>query len=71
VRPLRTACLQRALMRYALLRRHGYAAGFVVGVRPGGPDGFEAHAWVTLGDQPILEAHPINYRPTFVWPQAT
>ena len=66
---LRTACLQRALMRYALLRRHGHAGSFVIGVRPGGPDGFEAHAWVTLGGEAIMEHGAPDYRGTFVWPQ--
>ena len=64
----RTGCLKRALLRYALLRRQGYAAGFVIGVRPGGPDGFEAHAWVTLDGRPVMEHKPLDYRRTFVWP---
>jgi hypothetical protein len=68
-RPLRTACLERALVRYALLRREGHSASFVVGVRPGGPHGFEAHAWVMLGDQAIMEREPVRYQPTFVWPR--
>lgn len=68
-RPLRTACLERALVRYGLLRGQGYPATFVVGVCSGGADGFQAHAWVTLDDRPIMERDPVVYRPTFVWPQ--
>ncbi|MDD9933399.1 MAG: lasso peptide biosynthesis B2 protein [Myxococcales bacterium] len=67
-RPTRTACLKRALMRYRMLRREGYDASFVIGVRSGGEDGFEAHAWVTIDDAPLMEREPINYRPTFIWP---
>lgn len=68
-RPTRTACLQRALLRYALLRRHGYEARFHIGVRPGGhADGFEAHAWVTLEEAPVMERMPLNYTPTLAWP---
>lgn len=70
-RPTRTACLKRALMRYALLRRAGYPATFVIGVRPGGgADGFEAHAWVALDGVPIMERAPVDYRATFVWPES-
>jgi hypothetical protein len=68
--PTRTACLKRALLRYALLRREGHDADFVIGVRPGGEDGFEAHAWVTLAGKPIMEQETVDYRPTFVWPVA-
>jgi hypothetical protein len=67
-RPLRTACLERALVRYALLRAEGHPVRFAVGVRPGGCDGFEAHAWVMLEEKPIMEREPVDYRPTFVWP---
>jgi hypothetical protein len=68
---LQTACLKRALMRYVLLRRHGYAASFEIGVRPGGTDGFEAHAWVTLAGRPIMEREVVDYRRTFVWPRSS
>ena len=70
-RPTRTACMSRALMRYVLLRRHGFDARFFIGVRPGGGDGFEAHAWVTLDDVPVMEREPVHCRPTFVWPRTT
>ena len=64
----RTACLQRALIRYALLSKEGYAARFIVGVRPGGREGFEAHAWIMLDGIPIMERDPVDYRETFAWP---
>jgi hypothetical protein len=69
--PLGTACLQRALLRYALLRRHGVEPRFVIGVRPGGRDGFEAHAWLTLDGAPIMEREQLDCRPTFEWPRSS
>ena len=69
-RPTRTACLKRALIRYVLLRRRGFVAHFVIGVRKGGSDGFEAHAWVTVDEQPVMERQALDYRGTCVWPRA-
>lgn len=69
LQPVRTACLTRALLRYALLRRHGLQAVFVIGVRPGGADGFESHAWVTLDGRAVMERKPVNYRVAFCWPR--
>jgi hypothetical protein len=66
---VRTPCLTRALLRYALLRRQGLRACFVIGVRPGGRDGFEAHAWVTLDGRPVMEQQPAEYRVAFIWPR--
>ena len=64
----RTACLKRSLMRYRMLRRRGYPVSFVIGMRPGGSDGFEAHAWVSLNDEPLMETEPVDYRESFIWP---
>lgn len=69
VRLTRTACLERALLRYALLRRRGFEPRFLIGVRPGGADGFEAHAWLCLDGAPIMERERLGCRPTFEWPQ--
>jgi hypothetical protein len=72
MRLTRSACLKRALLRYALLRREGLGPGFVIGVRPAASshDGFEAHAWVCLDQAPVMEHEAPSYRPTFVWPPA-
>jgi hypothetical protein len=70
LRPTRTACLQRALVRYALLRRHGVAPRFVIGVRPGGEVGFEAHAFLTLAGSQVMERDEVAYRAAFEWPPA-
>jgi hypothetical protein len=65
----RSACLQRSLMRYGLLRRHGLEPRFLIGVRAaGGSDGFEAHAWLTLDGAPIMERKRVDCRTTFEWP---
>jgi hypothetical protein len=65
----RSACLTRALLRYTLLRRNGMRASFVIGVRPGGSDGFEAHAWVKLEGRAVMEEQPAGYRIAFEWPR--
>jgi hypothetical protein len=65
----RSACLNRALIRYALLRREGFDARFVIGVRKGGKDGFEAHAWVMVDDRPVMERSVPDYHRSCVWPQ--
>ncbi len=48
-------CLFRALGRYALLRRHGRDAVFVMGLRSDA-DGGEGHAWVELDGVPFRES---------------
>ena len=70
LRLTRTACLKRAVIRYVLLRRQGFAARFVIGVRKGGSDGFEAHAWVTVDEQPVMERGLLDYHSACVWPPA-
>ena len=48
-------CLYRALGRYALFRRNGHRAVFVLGLR-GEDDGGEGHAWVELDGVPFGES---------------
>ena len=40
-----TTCLAEALVAHSMLRRHGHAPSFKIGVREGGST-LEAHAWV-------------------------
>lgn len=58
-------CLYRALTRYALLRRSGYAAKFVMGMNPRPREDLTAHAWVELNGVPYREtldaAMVVNY----------
>jgi Transglutaminase-like superfamily len=47
-------CLYRALGRYALLRREGYRAVFVLGLRAV-RDGGKGHAWIEVDGAPFQE----------------
>lgn len=47
------ACLERALVAEALLRRRGHGAALRFGVDGADPD-MEAHAWVESGDQVVV-----------------
>lgn len=53
--PCRPKCLPRAVVLWALLRRHGVDAEVKLGVRKG-ERGFEAHAWVEIEGLPLNEA---------------
>jgi hypothetical protein len=50
--PAESRCLMRSLVLTSLLARRGVASSLVIGVRGG--DAFGAHAWVELGDRPLL-----------------
>ena len=52
--PWASSCLTRSLVLYAMLRQHGYAPRFFVGVA-GARARFDAHAWVTLDGAPLLD----------------
>ena len=52
--PWTSTCLTRSIVLYAMLRQHGYAPSFTVGVT-GGQRSFDAHAWVSLAGVPIAE----------------
>jgi hypothetical protein len=45
-------CLITSLTAFALLARRGYRVRFVVGAAR--DDGFDAHAWVTIADVPLV-----------------
>jgi hypothetical protein len=67
---LASTCLFRALARYALLRRTGMDATFVMGLGPGGiaDDG---HAWVEVGGKPFEELGDVSqFAVTFRYPSA-
>jgi len=52
----RHSCLRRAAVLAYLLRRGGYDAGVVIGVRRSGAGSLEAHAWLACdGREPFLE----------------
>ena len=52
--PTDRRCLIRSLVVSALLARRGIEGQLVIGVRPQASEPFKAHAWVELGDRPIL-----------------
>ncbi len=48
-------CLYRSLSRYAILRRAGRPAVFVMGVRRGATGAVEGHAWIEIEGRPYRE----------------
>lgn len=55
----RRTCLRRATVLAALLRREGYQAEVVIGVRRDESGTLEAHAWIRCdGVEPFLESEP-------------
>jgi hypothetical protein len=67
-RSLPGSCLYRALARYALLRRRGYDACFVLGVDARGLEQ-PGHAWVEVFTRPFAEHDDLSrYRVTFRYP---
>ena len=67
-RMLPDTCLYRALTRYALLRRFGHPAKFVMGMDPRARDDLTAHAWVELDGKPYQEVLDARMVVTYVYP---
>ena len=63
----RTTCLQRALARYALLRRLGRHPTFLIGIDPARAE-IEGHAWILLEGEPFWETEALDCTPTFRYP---
>jgi hypothetical protein len=63
-----STCLYRSLARYAVLRRTGADAAFVMGLGPGGVSE-DGHAWVELGGKPFEEPADVSrYTVIFRYP---
>ena len=63
-------CLYRALGRYAILRRTGLDATFVMGLGPNGVHD-DGHAWVEVEGKPFQELNDVtNFAVTFRYPPA-
>jgi hypothetical protein len=60
-------CLYRALARYAVLRRAGHPARFVMGLDPKAAD-IVGHAWVELDGEPVGETLEPGLTVTFSYP---
>lgn len=68
---LGNTCLYRALARYAVLRRTGLDATFVMAVGPGGVHD-DGHAWVEVEGQPYVEPNDVTqYAVTLRYPPAS
>jgi len=59
--PLRPSCLDRSLVLWALLRRHGYRSTLRIGARKEGTR-FEAHAWVEVNGVVVNDAEDVGRR---------
>lgn len=60
-------CLYRALARYAVLRRAGHPARFVMGLSPRAPE-ITGHAWVELDGAPMGETLDDDLVITYAYP---
>jgi hypothetical protein len=58
--PTNGSCLRQSLLVWWLLRRQGVPAELRIGVRK--QEGFAAHAWVEVGDQPVNDAPDVAER---------
>lgn len=68
IRLLPDTCLYRALARYAVLRRAGHPARFVMGIKPPASGEITGHAWVELDGAPAFEEAPADLVVTFSYP---
>lgn len=59
--PFRTPCLARALTLQWLMRRHGLATELRLGVRKVSGQ-LDAHAWIELHGQPLMESADVHQR---------
>ena len=60
-------CLYRTIARYALYRRHGFPAEFVMAISPRGPDE-DGHAWLEFNGQPYREERAAEFVESFRYP---
>lgn len=65
--PLRTSCLFRALVRFALLAAHDPSIRFVVGLRAAAAGG-GGHAWLDRGGVPLFGDSTQQCVATFTYP---
>ncbi len=63
-----STCLYRSLVRYAMLRRAGYDARFVMGLSPSSEQ-IEGHAWVELEGRTLGEELDPSLVVTYSYPQ--
>jgi hypothetical protein len=63
----RTTCLQRAMVRFVMLRRRGLPVCFKVGIEPDSVP-LQGHAWLELEGRPVFETEPLRCAVTFAFP---
>jgi hypothetical protein len=61
-------CWKRAPVLYRFLALKGIESRILFGVRRDGERLFDGHAWLEVGGEPLLEAHPPAYTVTFSFP---
>lgn len=65
---LPSTCLYRCLARYAVFRRHGFPAEFVMALSPRGPDE-DGHAWLEFDGIPYREDRAAEFVVSFRYPK--
>jgi hypothetical protein len=61
-------CWKRAPVLHRFLALEGIETRVVFGVRKGGANELDGHAWLEAGGEPVLEKTPPDYRVTFSYP---
>jgi hypothetical protein len=61
-------CWKRAPVLHRFLALEGIETRVVFGVRKGGGDELDGHAWLEAGGEPVLETTPPDYKVTFSHP---
>jgi hypothetical protein len=61
-------CWKRAPVLHRFLALNGIETRVVFGVRKGGGDLLDGHAWLEAGGEPVLETTPPDYKVTFSHP---
>ena len=61
-------CWKRAPVLHRFLALRGIETRVVFGVRKGGGDELDGHAWLEAGGEPLLETTPPDYKVTFSHP---
>jgi hypothetical protein len=61
-------CWKRAPVLHRYLALEGIPTRVLFGVRRGGSDALNGHAWLEAGGEPILEKTPPDYKVTYSFP---
>ena len=64
----RPNCWKRAAVLHRFLALQGIETRIVFGVRKGGEEGLDGHAWLEAAGLPVLETTTPDYKVTFSYP---